>query len=338
MVDRRTVLRATAAAGAVAVGGNALPGTASAQEDDFEAWFDNVDNYDGVVDETGSSEVTVEVGAEANGGQLGFGPAAVRVDPGTTVTWEWVGGTHNVVADDGSYESEMTDENGFTFTQTFDEKGVSKYYCMPHEQMGMKGAIVVGDVDVGSASGSSDTQGDGESEPASVDFDGWFDNVGNFDGVVDETGSSEVTVEVGAEANGGQFGFGPAAVRVDPGTTVTWEWVGGSHNVVADDGSYESELTDEDGFTFTQTFEEEGVSKYYCMPHEQMGMKGAVVVGSGGGGGGGGSGGGVLSTTDIGVLAFAGALVGGLLSPFALKASRSSSGRTGRTRDSPRRR
>jgi len=59
-----------------------------------------------------------------------------------------------------------------------------------------------------------------------------------------------VTVEVGTEANGGNFGFGPAAVRVDPGTTVTWEWVAGSHNVEAEDGSFESELTDETGFTF----------------------------------------------------------------------------------------
>jgi hypothetical protein len=63
-----------------------------------------------------------------------------------------------------------------------------------------------------------------------------------------------------------------------------------------------------------------------------MGMKGAVVVGDadGDGPGGGSGGGGALSMTDVGVLAFAGALVGGLLSPLALKATRSSRSTPGR--------
>ena len=51
-------------------------------------------------------------------------------------------------------------------------------------------------------------------------FDGWFDDVSNVDGVVDRRGNDGVVVEVGVDANGGAFGFGPAAVRVSPGTTV----------------------------------------------------------------------------------------------------------------------
>ncbi|CQR48629.1 MULTISPECIES: halocyanin domain-containing protein [Haloferax] len=111
-------------------------------------------------------------------------------------------------------------------------------------------------------------------------FDGWFDNVGNYDGVVDETGSSTVTVTVGAQANGGAFGFGPAAIRVSPGTTVVWEWngEGGSHNVAAADGSFESELAGSSGHTFEHTFEATGTYTYACTPHETLGMKGAVVV------------------------------------------------------------
>jgi halocyanin-like protein len=129
-------------------------------------------------------------------------------------------------------------------------------------------------------------------------------DVGNYDGVVDQTGSGEVTVTVGAEGNGGNFAFGPAAVQVDPGTTVVWEWngEGGQHNVVTEEGGdFESELSSEAGFTFEQTLEEEGVIKYFCQPHRALGMKAVVVVGdavpdgaevvSGGGGGGGGSGG-----------------------------------------------
>ncbi len=124
--------------------------------------------------------------------------------------------------------------------------------------------------------------GSGESgdSGSSASFDGWLDSADNFDGVVDETGSSDVTVEVGTEANGGYYGFGPAAVKVSAGTTVTWEWTGegASHNVVAEDGSFESELVGEEGHTFTHTFEETGTTKYACTPHKAMGMKGVVVV------------------------------------------------------------
>ena len=79
---RRGLLRGGAAATAAAAG---LSGTATASEGSLDSWFEGVSNYDGVVDETGSSEVTVEVGAEGNDGAFAFGPAAVRVDPGTTV-------------------------------------------------------------------------------------------------------------------------------------------------------------------------------------------------------------------------------------------------------------
>ncbi len=134
------------------------------------------------------------------------------------------------------------------------------------------------------------TAGTAAAQPS---FGGWMSDVGNYPEVVDETGSSEVTVQVGTEANGGAFGFGPAAVQVDPGTTIIWEWTGegGQHNVVAQDGaSFDSELVADAGFTFEHTFEEEGVTTYYCQPHQSLGMKGVVVVGAlpeeGGGGGG----------------------------------------------------
>lgn len=132
----------------------------------------------------------------------------------------------------------------------------------------------------GSDGGSSDGGSDSGSGGGSTDFGGWFDDVGNFDGVTDETGSDEVTVAVGSEGNGGNYGFSPAAVRVSTGTTVVWEWTGqGSfHNVVAEDGSFESEQSQEEGFTFEHTFEETGTYEYVCVPHETMGMKGAVVV------------------------------------------------------------
>ncbi|SFP21179.1 halocyanin domain-containing protein [Halolamina pelagica] len=280
---RPTRRRLLAAGGTVATG--ALLGAtapAAAQSSDFDGWFDDVDNYDGVVDRTGESEVTVEVGVDNGGQPYGFGPPAVRIDPGATVVWEWTGrgGSHNVVAEDGSFESELVGEAGHTFSHTFESEGTFKYVCIPHEALGMKGAIVVG----GGGGG-------GVSEP---DYDGWFDDVDNYEETVDERGNSEVTVEVGVDNGGQPYGFGPPAVRIDPGTTVVWEWTGrgGSHNVVAEDGSFESELVGEAGHTFSHTFENEGTYKYVCIPHEALGMKGAIVVGNiSGGGGDGGDGG-----------------------------------------------
>jgi len=135
----------------------------------------------------------------------------------------------------------------------------------------------------GGSSGSDDTEtesggdGGGGSSPS---FDGWMENVGNYDGVTDETGSGEVTVAVGAGGNGGNFAFDPPAIRISSGTTVVWEWTGqgAQHNVVAEDGGFESDLASEEGYTFEHTFEEAGTYTYACTPHESLGMKGAVVV------------------------------------------------------------
>ncbi|MBP1987052.1 halocyanin domain-containing protein [Halolamina salifodinae] len=281
----RPTRRQLLTAGAVAAGGSLLgAGRARAQSDQFDGWFDDVSNYDGVVDATGQSEVTVDVGVDNGGQPYGFGPAAVRIDPGATVVWKWTGNgnSHNVVAEDGSFESELSAEEGHTFSHTFESEGTFKYACTPHKSLGMKGAIVVG------GSGG---------EVAEPDYDGWFDGVENYDSTVDRRGQSEVTVDVGVDNGGDPYGFGPPAVRIDPGATVVWEWTGrgSSHNVVAEDGSFESDLAAEEGHTFSHTFEEKGVYRYVCTPHRSLGMKGAIVVGDvggGGGGGGGGSGGG----------------------------------------------
>ncbi|MGN8213174.1 halocyanin domain-containing protein [Halococcus salifodinae] len=101
--------------------------------------------YDGsIADETGSDAIEIAVGAGENG--FAFGPAAVRVSPGTTITWTWTGegGTHNVVSEDGPLNSgqpEMGED--VTYEETLDSPGVYPYYCNPHRSLGMKGAVVV---------------------------------------------------------------------------------------------------------------------------------------------------------------------------------------------------
>lgn len=111
-------------------------------EPNYEGWFEDVDTYDGTIDKTGSDTVTVDVGA-ADG--LSFAPPAVAVSPNTTITWQWTGngGQHNVVEETGTFESDLVAEGGHTFERTFDDQGVFRYSCKPHESQGMKGAIVV---------------------------------------------------------------------------------------------------------------------------------------------------------------------------------------------------
>jgi halocyanin-like protein len=110
-----------------------------------EEWLAAAPNYDGtVVDRTGEDRVPVVVGA---GNGLVFDPPLVRVSTGTTVVWEWTGqgGQHNVREVDGAFESELASTAGFTFERTFDAPGVVRYLCVPHEALGMKGAVDVVD-------------------------------------------------------------------------------------------------------------------------------------------------------------------------------------------------
>ncbi|WP_136717796.1 halocyanin domain-containing protein [Halorientalis salina] len=157
--SRRGFLRATATGATVAGLGATATGTAAAQDDNtFDGWMEGANNYDGsVADETGTDAVTIEVGAGDNG--LAFGPAAVQVDPGTTITWEWTGegGAHNVVEDGGAFDSgETIQEAGTTFEQTLEEEGVYKYYCNPHQSAGMVGVVVVGEPETGGGHGGEE--------------------------------------------------------------------------------------------------------------------------------------------------------------------------------------
>jgi halocyanin-like protein len=167
VVSRRSLLKAgTGAAAATAVGAS---GTALAQSgENYGGYLSNANGYDGTtIDMTGQSNVTIAVGS---GNGLGFGPAAVQVDPGTTVTWEWTGqgGAHNVVAEDGSFDSgETVADEGTTFEHTFESEGVAQYYCNPHKGVGMKGVVAVGDTAEGqvatpSGDGGGGGGGDGE--------------------------------------------------------------------------------------------------------------------------------------------------------------------------------
>jgi halocyanin-like protein len=140
-MERRTLLvTAASVAGVGCIGGGGSGG--GGEDDSYGDWFDGVDNFDGEVDRTGQDETGVMVGVDDG---LAYGPPAIIVTPGTTVVWEWTGkgGGHNVVADDGTFGSELTKEAGHTFEQTFADPGLFRYFCTPHRDLGMRGGVRV---------------------------------------------------------------------------------------------------------------------------------------------------------------------------------------------------
>ena len=154
-LPRRRFVRGTAAAlvlgGLAGCTGNGDDGPDYEMLDDVPAEIDeflaNARGYDGrIADGTGADEVVVAVGAGDGG--LAYGPAAIAIDAGTTVVFEWTGagGGHNVASTDDSatdFESDLTSSEGATFEQTFDDPGQQFYVCTPHEGQGMLGAISV---------------------------------------------------------------------------------------------------------------------------------------------------------------------------------------------------
>jgi halocyanin-like protein len=108
----------------------------------YQSYLEDANNYDyTIADRRNAETVTIDVGA---GNGLSFDPAAVRISPGTTVSWEWTGngGAHNIVAENERFNSGSPQQSG-SFDVTFDTEGVYRYYCVPHKGSGMKGAIQV---------------------------------------------------------------------------------------------------------------------------------------------------------------------------------------------------
>lgn len=72
------------------------------------------------------------VGTEGNDGNFAFSPAAVHVDAGATLLFEWTGegGVHNVVNQDGAFDSrEPVASAGVNFETAIDEDGIYQYIC-----------------------------------------------------------------------------------------------------------------------------------------------------------------------------------------------------------------
>jgi plastocyanin len=72
-----------------------------------------------------------------------FSPAAVTVQPGDTVTWKNVSGTHSVDFNDRSFtEPEFPEPAPWTVSRTFGSLGSFRYYCDAHPEQ-MVGTVTV---------------------------------------------------------------------------------------------------------------------------------------------------------------------------------------------------
>jgi plastocyanin len=88
--------------------------------------------------------------------------------------------------------------------------------------------------------------------------------------------SAQTTQAATAEVKIDNFSFGPAALSVAVGTTVTWvNHDDIPHNVVSTDGAFKSRVMDTDE-KFSFTFTKAGTFPYFCGIHPKM--TGKVVV------------------------------------------------------------
>ena len=90
-----------------------------------------------------------------------FGPAAITVNAGDTVTWSNQGPTpHSATAKDGSFDTGILDK-GASGSHTFETAGTYSYICTPHPFM--TGTVTVAAVssDSGGTSGSDSGSGGG---------------------------------------------------------------------------------------------------------------------------------------------------------------------------------
>jgi plastocyanin len=87
-----------------------------------------------------------------------FDPATVTITKGGTVTWTNTSSMQHTVTDDPVKAVNKADAQlppgvqpwdaglvnpGQTFSHTFDVVGTYKYFCVPHESLGMLGTVVV---------------------------------------------------------------------------------------------------------------------------------------------------------------------------------------------------
>lgn len=128
-----------------------------------------------------------------------------------------------------------------------------------------------------SATATTSTEGDGQNAAGG---DGGGGEGGDADDGEDTTNGALETVLVGPDD---EFVFEPEELTVEPGTTVRWTWRSDNHAISVEakpaDADWSGHETPEnEQFEYEHTFEVLGEYEYHCLPHESVGMVGAVTV------------------------------------------------------------
>jgi plastocyanin len=93
----------------------------------------------------GGGPAPIEIQLRSNGGNR-FTPDNVTIAVGTTVTWTWVDGFHDVVSQNPAFSGSGDPVSApHAFSQTFTTPGTYLYFCSVHglPGSGMRGTIVV---------------------------------------------------------------------------------------------------------------------------------------------------------------------------------------------------
>lgn len=174
--------------------------------------------------------------------------------------------------------TQQTDSKGsFSDSGGHRTTGTPRYAFSRRHLLAAVGGMVVAGATAGCVGTTNQNSDEDANSDGETSIDEWLSNTGNYESIRDLTGRTSVQVEVGAQGNAGRNAFAPAAIRITQGTTVTWTWVDGHHNVVAEGDEFSSGSAEEDA-TFEYVFESLGTYLYLCTPHESIGMKGAVIV------------------------------------------------------------
>lgn len=168
-----------------------------------------------------------------------FTPSSLDVVAGTTVTWLNDGAAlHTVTASDGSWDSGLIPAGG-TFSRRFGTPGTYPYLCFLHPSM-------TGVVRVSGANGATPPPPQPPTPKPSAPA----------------AGSGEYELR--------DFAFVPSAIRVAPGTTITWLNTGAAPHTVTDRaGSFDSGLLNR-GVRWSRTFSSPGTFQLLCTIHPEM--------------------------------------------------------------------
>lgn len=118
-----------------------------------------------------AEEFTIDMASSSSGSHVWFRPRGLHIQPGQTVRWvnTDVGNVHTVTAyhpDNRKPQRIPTDtaawDSGYllpdaAFTMVFITPGIYDFFCIPHEQAGMVGRIIVGDIDAVEPYGKTDS-------------------------------------------------------------------------------------------------------------------------------------------------------------------------------------